>query len=411
MLLNLVCSTLTLFDLQQPKPHSFSDALRDTSSAKPFFLRDFPLQSSLTLPTSNTKVLVTGSAGFIGFHLTHALLKAGYEVVGLDSINDYYQVGLKYDRLEEAGIQTRAIGYNRINRSTKYSNYRFIKLKLEDESALLKLFAQENFDYVVHLAAQAGVRYSIENPMYYINSNIVGFTTILEACRHFQPKHLVFASSSSVYGLNRKVPFRVGDGADHPVSLYGATKKSNEVMAHAYSHLFDLPITGLRFFTVYGPWGRPDMAYFLFADAIINNKPIKIFNNGNLSRDFTYVDDIVAGLLKVIEKVPQPGVNWNPECPDPSRSAAAFRLYNIGNQQPVNLLKFIEAIERELGKTAQKEYLPMQPGDVATTYADVSELTQDFDYQPTTSLDEGIRRTVDWLKRYYQYDHPIPEPV
>jgi len=354
----------------------------------------------------SNKILVTGSAGFIGFHLTNRLIEEGFLVMGLDNINDYYQVGLKYDRLKEAGIDTREIGYNRVARSEKYSNYRFIKLKLEDESNILKLFAREKFDIVIHLAAQAGVRYSIENPIYYLNSNIIGFNSILEGCRHFRPKHLVFASSSSVYGLNRSVPFSVNDSTNHPVSLYGATKKSNEMMAHSYSHLFKIPITGLRFFTVYGPWGRPDMAYFLFTEAILKGKPIKVFNGGNLSRDFTFIDDIIEGIYRVIHQPATPDSDWDAQKPIPSSSIAPYKLYNIGNQKPIKLLKFIETIEQTLGKKAKKEFLPMQAGDVDITYAKVDGLVEDFGYYPTTNLNKGIETFVDWYLKYYQFNQP-----
>ena len=348
------------------------------------------------------KILVTGSAGFIGFHLTNRLIKEGYIVFGLDNINDYYQVGLKYDRLNEMGINVSQIGYNRMTQSEKHTNYNFIKLKLEDENNVLKLFAREQFDNVIHLAAQAGVRYSIENPTYYLNSNIIGFNSILEGCRHFRPKHLIFASSSSVYGLNRSVPFSVSDSTNHPVSLYGATKKSNEMVAHSYSHLFHIPITGLRFFTVYGPWGRPDMAYFLFTEAILQGRPIKVFNEGNLNRDFTYIDDIIEGIYRVMQRPATPDPNWNAHQPIPSSSVAPFKLYNIGNQKPVNLLKFIQTIELELGMKANKELLPMQAGDVNTTYAKVDDLIEDFDYKPTTNLDRGIESFVNWYLTYYK---------
>ncbi len=342
------------------------------------------------------KLLVTGSAGFIGFHVVNRLLLEGHEVIGLDSINDYYQVGLKYDRLIEAGVNQRNIGYNRFSYSERYANYRFIKLKLEDENNLLKLFAKEKFDKVIHLAAQAGVRYSIDNPGAYISSNIVGFANLLEVCRLFSVKHLVFASSSSIYGLNKKVPFVTSDKTDYPISLYGATKKSNELMAHSYSYLFNLPITGLRFFTVYGPWGRPDMAYFLFTEAILKNQPIKVFNKGKLSRDFTYISDIVEGLVEVVNN------NAKPMIVPENDSDAPFKIYNIGNQTPVNLLEFIETIEEALGKAAIKEFVEMQAGDVVTTYADVSGLVKDFGYEPNTKLKEGVNAFVEWYKSYYK---------
>lgn len=347
------------------------------------------------------KILVTGAAGFIGFHLANRLLNDGHEVVGLDSINDYYQVGLKYDRLAAAGISQRNIGYNRPVQSEMHSEYRFVKLQLEDESKLFKLFAKERFDYVVHLAAQAGVRYSIENPGAYINSNIAGFANLLEAVRHFPVKHLVYAGSSSIYGLNQKVPYSTADSATHPVSLYGATKKSNELIAHAYSHLFQIPMTGLRFFTVYGPWGRPDMAYFLFTEAILQNKPIKVFNDGKMSRDFTFVGDIVEGIVKVMEKPAVPSPDWNPKAPNPAISSAPYRIYNIGNRNPANLLDFIKTIEKALGKTAEKKFMPLQPGDMVKTYADVENLVADFGYKPETSLEKGIGAFVEWYLKYY----------
>lgn len=349
------------------------------------------------------KVLVTGAAGFIGFHYVNKMLGLGYDVVGLDNINDYYKVGLKYDRLKEKGIYQQDIGYNRLVQSEKHERYRFIKLGLEDEVSLLKLFANERFDYVVHLAAQAGVRYSIEKPHAYISSNIVGFANLLEVCRHFPVKHLVFASSSSVYGLNQNVPFSTKDQVVHPISLYAASKKSNELMAHCYSHLYKIPTTGLRFFTVYGPWGRPDMAYFLFTEAILAGKPIKIFNNGNLSRDFTFVGDIVEGMQKVMHTAPEGNGDWDPTNPDPASSPAPYKIYNIGNRKPVNLLEFIETIEKELGQEAQKEMLPMQPGDVQTTFADVSGLQEAIGYHPNTTLAEGIRQFVEWHQAYFKY--------
>lgn len=341
------------------------------------------------------KILVTGSAGFIGFHLVKKLLSENHSVVGLDSINDYYQVGLKYDRLKELGIDQREIRYNRLSPSSTNQQFGFIKLQLEDAAKLDDLFKSQSFDYVIHLAAQAGVRYSIENPSAYINGNIVGFANLLEACRKHPLRHLVFASSSSVYGLNTKTPFSVNDKTDYPVSLYGATKKSNELMGHAYSKLFDISITGLRFFTVYGPWGRPDMAYFLFTDAILKNKPIKVFNNGNLSRDFTYIDDIVEGVFRVMNSQPR-------EMCDPANgSKAKFKVYNIGNRTPVNLMDFISTIEECLGKEAIKEFVGMQAGDVDTTFADVSDLVKDINYQPSTDLKTGVKSFIDWYKEYY----------
>jgi len=347
------------------------------------------------------KVLITGTAGFVGFHVANKLLRRGDQVIGLDNINNYYDVSLKIDRLEEAGIPKNEIAYMELIQSKKYPNYQFLQLNIEDYAALVYLFREHQFDIVVHLAAQAGVRYSIKNPSAYVKSNVVGFSNILECCRNFDIKHLVYASSSSVYGMNQKVPFTTSDNVDHPISLYAATKKSNELMAHTYSHLFGLPTTGLRFFTVYGPWGRPDMAYFLFTHAILNNKPIKVFNHGNMSRDFTYVDDIVYGVTKVIDHPPQRSEDWDGSSPDPAKSKAPYRIYNIGNNSPVKLMDFIEAIEAALGKEARKEMMPMQAGDVEVTYADVSALKREFGYEPQTSIQTGISRFVDWYKKYY----------
>ncbi len=348
------------------------------------------------------KLLLTGTAGFIGFHLAKRMLERGDEVIGLDCINDYYDVNLKFARLEQTGIKREAIEYGRMVQSTKYENYRFIKLKLEDRDAILKLFAEEGFDMVCNLAAQAGVRYSLQNPYTYIDSNIVGFINILEGCRHNGVKHLAYASSSSVYGLNEEMPFSVHHNVDHPISLYAASKKSNELMAHTYSYLYGIPTTGLRFFTVYGPWGRPDMALFLFTKAILEGKPIDVFNNGNMSRDFTYIDDIVEGVVRVIDSPPAGKPDWTGQSPDPGTSSAPYRVYNIGNSKPVKLLDFIEAIEDALGKRAVKNFLPMQPGDVPATWADVSDLAADFGYQPSTPVEEGIRRFVAWYKKYYK---------
>ncbi len=347
------------------------------------------------------KILVTGAAGFIGFHLANRLLNEGHEVVGIDSINNYYDVSLKIARLEAAGIERHKIAYNDPIVSDSHPNYTFLQLKLEDNTALYHLFQRERFDVVVNLAAQAGVRYSIKNPAAYIQSNVVGFSNLLEGCRQYDVKHLVFASSSSVYGLNEKIPFSTHDNVDHPVSLYAATKKSNELMAHTYSHLFGLPTTGLRFFTVYGPWGRPDMAYFLFTEAILAGRPIKVFNYGDMQRDFTYIDDIVEGVVRVIHHPPSGDGDWSGENPDPASSRAPYKVYNIGNQNPVQLLRFIEAIEAALGKTAEKEMMPIQPGDVPITYADVSDLVTDLGYQPNTPVQEGIDRFVRWYRGYY----------
>lgn len=348
------------------------------------------------------KVLVTGSAGFIGFHLSNKLVKDGFEVIGLDSLNDYYQVSLKYDRLAAAGIDLRETTYNKILKSSINEKYSFIHLNLEDRDDLEKLFKEQQFDYVVNLAAQAGVRYSITNPHAYIEANIVGFANLLECCRHNSIKHLVYASSSSVYGLNEEVPFKTDHSVDHPISLYAATKKSNELMAHVYSHLYNLPTTGLRFFTVYGPWGRPDMAMFLFTKAIIEGKPIQVFNNGELERDFTYIDDIVDGVVKVIKHPAEPDPAWSGKDPLPSSSKAPYKLYNIGNQKPVKLTAFIEAIEKKLQKKAEKIMMPMQPGDVFKTYADTSRLSAELGYQPKTSVEEGVSNFIDWYVDYFK---------
>ncbi len=336
------------------------------------------------------KILVTGAAGFIGYHLCEALLKRGFEVLGLDNINDYYSVDLKFDRLKQLGISRKdAEIFNETCSGTLHEGkFAFVRMKLEDREALPRLFEQENIEIVCNLAAQAGVRYSLENPEAYIDSNIVGFLNLLECCRNFKIKHLVYASSSSVYGLNEKIPFSTDDNVDHPISLYAASKKSNELMAHTYSHLFDIPTTGLRFFTVYGPWGRPDMAIYLFTDAIINDRPIKVFNHGKMERDFTYVDDIVEGVARIVEK--------------PVADRKRYEIYNIGNNNAVRLSEFIDAIEHHIGKKAEKEMLPMQPGDVELTWADVDDLIADYNYQPNTSVNDGVREFVAWYKRYYQ---------
>ena len=348
------------------------------------------------------KILITGTAGFIGFHLANYLIQRGDEVVGLDSINDYYDINLKYTRLQTAGIEKEDIEYNKLVPSSKHAKYSFIQLQLEDKGNLEKLFAAQQFDKVCNLAAQAGVRYSLSNPDAYINSNIVGFLNILECCRHNNVKHLAYASSSSVYGLNGKSPFATSDNVDHPISLYAASKKSNELMAHTYSHLFNIPTTGLRFFTVYGPWGRPDMALFLFTKAILENKPIQVFNNGNMVRDFTYIDDIVEGVVRVIDNPPAGNSSWDAHHPDPSTSTAPYKVYNIGNNNPVRLMDFIEAIEENLGKKAEKQLLPMQPGDVAATCADVQDLANNLHYKPNTKVQEGIKRFVEWYRAYYK---------
>ena len=349
------------------------------------------------------KILVTGTAGFIGFHLAKKLLERGDEVVGLDNINDYYDVKLKYGRLEELGIKKENITENEFAQSTLFPKHKFIKLDLADREGMDQLFKEEKFEAVMHLAAQAGVRYSIENPHAYISSNVVGFINILEGCRHHGVKNLSYASSSSVYGLNKSQPFKTSDHTDHPVSLYAATKKSNEMMAHTYSHLYGIQTTGLRFFTVYGPWGRPDMAPMLFTDAILNERPIKVFNHGKMSRDFTYVDDIVDGIINVIDKPAKNNNSWNAEAPTPDSSSAPYKIYNIGNNAPVSLMEFIETIESALGKIAEKNYMPMQDGDVVSTYADVSELTKEFDYQPNTDLSTGINEFTNWYRGFYSF--------
>ena len=349
------------------------------------------------------KILVTGTAGFIGYHLAKRLFERGDEVIGLDNINDYYDPQVKYGRLRYSGIDgDEAIEYAKMIQSSKYPNYRFIKLNLEDRAAINELFQNEKFDAVCNLAAQAGVRYSLINPHAYIDSNIVGFVNILEACRHNNVGHLAYASSSSVYGLNETMPFSTHDNVDHPISLYAASKKSNELMAHTYSHLYNLPTTGLRFFTVYGPWGRPDMALFLFTKAILEDKPIDVYNYGNMQRDFTYVDDIVEGLLRVIDNPPKGNPNWSGKNPDPSSSKAPYKIYNIGNNNPVKLMDFITAIEKSVGKEAKKNMLPIQPGDVPSTYADVSDLINDLDYKPQTPIQEGVDRFVEWYKKFYK---------
>jgi UDP-glucuronate 4-epimerase len=345
------------------------------------------------------KILITGTAGFVGFHLANRLAEEGHDVVGLDSINDYYDVQLKYDRLQHAGIQREKRTYNTLVESTVWPNYRFIQLQLEDAGNLERLFARERFDAVLHMAAQAGVRYSLNNPRAYVESNILGFLNLLEACRYHPVQHLIYASSSSVYGMNTKQPFSVQDNVDHPVSLYAASKKSNELMAHTYSHLFGIPTTGLRFFTVYGPWGRPDMAYFTFTQAILNGTPIKVYNYGQNARDFTYVDDIIESLVRLLPLVPQPVSKAEAEG-HPELSTAPYRLYNIGNSTPVVLSEFIDTIEEALGKKAIQELVAAQPGDVTSTFADVADLEAVTDFKPQTSLKEGIGAFVEWYLGY-----------
>ncbi|NDV19977.1 NAD-dependent epimerase/dehydratase family protein [Pseudodesulfovibrio sp. JC047] len=332
------------------------------------------------------KILVTGAAGFIGFHLSRRLIGEGHEVVGLDNLNDYYDVNLKKARLALLG---------------ESPLFRHVNINLQDDQPMSDLFAAEKFTHVVNLAAQAGVRYSIENPKSYIDSNVVGFLNILEGCRHNKVEHLVYASSSSVYGMNTKMPLNPHEGVDHPMSLYAATKKSNEMMAHSYSSLYDLPTTGLRFFTVYGPWGRPDMALFLFTKNILEEKPINVFNYGKMKRDFTYIDDIVEGVVRVVNHTAQPNENWDGNAPDPCSSKVPYRVYNIGNNAVVELSRYIEVIEEVVGKKAIYNYMPMQPGDVPATEADVSDLVRDVDFKPNTSIEVGIRNFIDWYREYY----------
>ena len=332
------------------------------------------------------KILVTGCAGFIGFHVAEGLLAQGHSVVGLDNLSDYYDVNLKRARL--ARLEGRA-------------SFHFFKVGLEDRDRVARLFQAERFDCVIHLAAQAGVRYSLTHPHAYTQANLVGFTHILEGCRHHAVKHLVFASSSSVYGANTRMPFSVRDNVDHPVSLYAATKKANELMAHAYSYIYRLPCTGLRFFTVYGPWGRPDMALFKFTRAILEGQPIDVYNYGKMRRDFTYIDDVAEGVTRIMERVPQPDPNWSSEKPDCGSSSGPYRIYNIGNHNPVELSYFIEVLERKLGKKAEQNLLPLQDGDVPATYADVEDLARDVGFRPATPIEVGISRFVDWYREYY----------
>lgn len=348
------------------------------------------------------KILITGTAGFIGFHLANKLIARGDEVVGLDCINDYYDPHVKYGRLGYAGIDQKDIEYNKLTQSSKTANYRFIKLQLEDKENLDGLFELERFDAVCNLAAQAGVRYSIENPMAYINANIIGFINILESCRHHGVENLSYASSSSVYGLNESYPFSTSDNVDHPMSLYAATKKSNELMAHTYSHLYGISTTGLRFFTVYGPWGRPDMALFLFTKAALEERSIDVFNHGEMLRDFTYVDDIVEGVTRIIDNPAQPNLDWSGMQPGPSTSSAPYKIYNIGNNDPVKLMDFITAIENALGKKIRKNMMPLQAGDVPATYANVDDLVQDLDYRPSTPVQKGIDNFVAWYRDFFK---------
>ncbi|PLX98517.1 MAG: capsular biosynthesis protein CpsI [Desulfuromonas sp.] len=333
------------------------------------------------------KILITGAAGFIGFHVSQYLLNRGDQVVGIDNLNDYYDVSLKQARLDQL---------------LPRDHFRFLKIDLADRKAIETLFVDEGFDKVVHLGAQAGVRYSLVNPHAYIDANITGTMNILEGCRHNKVNHLVFASSSSVYGANTTMPFSVHHNVDHPVSLYAASKKANELMAHTYAHLYALPCTGLRFFTVYGPWGRPDMAMFLFTRAILDGKPIDVFNHGKMRRDFTYVDDIVEGIVRVLDNTAQANPDWTGADPDPGTSAAPYKIYNIGNNNPVELMKLIEVLEDALGKKAEKNFMPIQPGDVPATWADVDDLVNDVGFKPDTPIEEGVRRFVEWYRGYYE---------
>jgi UDP-glucuronate 4-epimerase len=347
------------------------------------------------------KILVTGSAGFIGFHLANRLLDRGDEVVGLDNINDYYDVGLKHGRLAEAGIDVPQQADGRLLRSTKKPGYRFIKLDLVDRPALASLFEAERFEAVCHLAAQAGVRYSLVNPGAYTTSNFVGFANIIECARQNKIRHFVYASSSSVYGLNETMPFSTRDNVDHPASLYAASKKSNELVAHSYSHLFALPTTGLRFFSVYGPWGRPDMACFLFTKAMVEGRPIDVYNRGDMRRDFTYIDDIVEGIVRTVDRPPSGTPGWSGSRPDPSSSRAPYRVYNIGFGHPVGLMDFIRSLEGALGLKATLNLLPLQPGDVPATWADTSDIERDLGFRPLVPVERGIASFVDWYRRFY----------
>ncbi len=334
-------------------------------------------------------ILVTGAAGFIGFHLCNRFLQEGHTVTGIDNLNAYYSVALKNDRLALLNA---------------HKEFTFIKLDLADRTGMQELFAARGFTHVVNLAAQAGVRYSLKNPLSYVDSNLLGFANVLEGCRHNKIEHLVFASSSSVYGLNTSMPFSVHDNVDHPISLYAASKKSNELMAHSYSYLYDLPCTGLRFFTVYGPWGRPDMALFLFTKAILEQKPMQVFNHGQMKRDFTYIDDIIEGVVRVTSKIPVPNLLWDPAHPDPGSAPTPYKIYNIGNNNTVELGRFIEVIEEHLGRKGIKEMLPMQPGDVQATYANVDDLMRDVGFKPQTTIEEGIGKFIEWYTAYYGID-------
>ena len=348
-------------------------------------------------------ILVTGSAGFIGFHLVKELLLRGYDVIGLDNINDYYDVELKIGRLKELGITIKTITNNQYINSEIFDNYKFIKIDLNDKENIEKLFADNNIKIVINLAAQTGVRFSLVNPHAYTESNITGFLNILENCRNYEIEHLVFASSSSVYGLNKMMPYSINANVDHPVSLYAATKKANELMAHSYSYLFNIPTTGLRFFTVYGEWGRPDMSYFLFTKAIYEGKALNVFNNGEMERDFTYVGDVVNGVMQVMDNPPKKNYQWTNKPPESSSSIAPYKLYNLGNSKPVKLLDFIREIEKSIGIKAKINFLPMQPGDVVKTWADITEFKNDFDYKPETTINIGIPKFISWFKKVYNY--------
>lgn len=369
------------------------------------------------------KIFVTGSAGFIGFHVAKKLVARGEEVVGLDNINDYYDQKVKFGRLKEAGFINRDVFNNSLTElhsevpygkpvsSISCNTHRFVRLNLEDKDAVYSFFKKENFDAVCHLAAQGGVRYSIKNPMAYIQSNIVGFIHVLEACRHYGVKNLCYASSSSVYGLNSDMPFSTRQNVDHPISLYAATKKSNELMAHSYSHLYNISTTGLRFFTVYGPWGRPDMAYFRFVKSAIEGEAIDVYNNGDMMRDFTYIDDIVEGVIRVIEHPATSNQQWKSGITGPSSSTAPYKIYNIGNNAPVRLMDFITAIEKKIGNPIKKNFLPLQAGDVTATYADVEDLIRDFEFKPCISIEEGISRFVDWYMNFFNIKHSLLKGV
>ena len=345
------------------------------------------------------KILITGTAGFIGFHLASRLIRDGYLIVGLDIINDYYDVNLKYDRLKHHGINKNEIQKQKIIQSTKHSNYSFLRADIADHDFIVDFMVKQKFDYVVNLAAQAGVRYSIDNPRVYTHSNIDGFLSILEGARYSNVKHLVYASTSSVYGLNTGMPLSENDPTEHPMAIYAATKKANEMMAHSYSHLFDLPTTGLRFFTVYGPWGRPDMALFLFAEAMLKDEPINVFNHGNMIRDFTYVDDIVESITRLVVKPAKPNLDWKGNLPHIPTSSAPYQIFNIGNSAPVQLMDYIEALEKAFGRKAKKNLMNIQPGDVPYTHADVKALEDYIDFKPKTSIEQGIQKFVDWYKK------------